>query len=42
MFSQTTYMEQNSINNHLPLVKTSHVSKWMLSVKKLCYYQHEQ
>ena len=31
-------MEQDSKNNnHLALVKTDHVSKYTLSVQKLCY-----
>ena len=32
MFSLTTYIEQNSRNNHLALAKTNRVS-----VQKLCY-----
>ena len=37
MFSQTTYMEQDSTNNHLALAKTYCVSKYKLFVQKLCY-----
>ena len=38
MFSQTTYMEQDSVNNHLALVKTDRLSKCTLSVQNLCYF----
>ena len=38
MFSQTTYMEQDSANNHLALVKTDRLSKYTLSVQNLCYF----
>ena len=37
MFSQTNYMKQDSTKNHLALAKTNRVSKYMLSVLKLCY-----
>ena len=37
MFSQTTYMEQDSTNNHLALAKFNRVSKYTLSVQGLCY-----
>ena len=37
MFSQTTYMEQDSTNNHLALAKFNRVSKYTLSVQRLCY-----
>ena len=40
MFSQTTYREQDSINDHLALVKTNLVSKYTLSEEKLRYPWH--
>ena len=44
MFSETNYMEQKSSKNCLALVKTNHVSKFMLSVQKLCcsYYEYKK
>ena len=44
MFSETNYMEQDSSKNCLALVKTNHVSKFMLSVQKLCcsYYEYKK
>ena len=36
MFSETNYMEQDFTKNSLGLVKTNRVSKYMLSVQKLC------
>ena len=33
-------MEQNSAKNRAGLVKTNRVSKYMLSMQKLCYSQH--
>ena len=37
MFSQTNNMEQDSTKHHLTLAKTNRVSKYTLSVQKLCY-----
>ena len=37
MFSQTNYMGQDSTKNHLALAKTNRISKYTLSVQKLCY-----
>ena len=44
MFSETIYMEQDSLKNRLALVKTNRVSKFMLSVQKLCssYYEYKK
>ena len=44
MFSETSYMEQDSSKNCLASVKTNRVSKYMLSVQKLCcsYYEHKK
>ena len=44
MFSETNYMEEDSSKNRLVLVKTNRVSKFMLSVKKLCcsYYEYKK
>ena len=44
MFSEINYMKQDSSKNRLALVKTNRVSKFMLSVQKLCcsYYEHKQ
>ena len=36
MFSEINYMKQDSSKNRLALVKTNRVSKYMLSVQKLC------
>ena len=36
IFSETNYMVQDSSKNRLALVKTNRVSKFMLSVQKLC------
>ena len=33
------YMEQDSTKSRVALVKTNHVSKYTLSVQKLCYSQ---
>ena len=41
MLSQTIYMEQVSSKNYLAFAKTNDVSKYMLSVLKLCYSQHK-
>ena len=41
MFSETNYMEQDSPKNRLALVKTNRVSKYILSVQKLCYLCYE-
>ena len=41
MFSETNYMEQDSTKNHLALVKTNRVSKYMLSIQKLCCSWHK-
>ena len=41
MLSQTIYMEQISSKNYLAFAKTHDVSKYMLSVLKLCYSQHK-
>ena len=35
-------MEQDSTKNRLALEKTNRVSKYMLSVLKLCYSQHNK
>ena len=37
MFSQTSYMKQDSTKNNLALTKTNRVSKYTLSVQKLYY-----
>ena len=37
MFSQTTYVDQDSTNRHLALAKTNRVSKYTLFVQNLCY-----
>ena len=44
MFSETYYMEQDSSKNRLASVKTNRVSKYMLSVQKLCcsYYEYKE
>ena len=44
MFSETNFMEQDSSKNCLALVKTSRVSKYMLSAQKLCcsYYEYKK
>ena len=44
MFSETNFMEQDSSKNRLALVKTNRVSKYMLSVQKLCcsYYEYKK
>ena len=44
MFSKTNFMEQDSSKNRLALVKTNRVSKYMLSVQKLCcsYYEYKK
>ena len=44
MFSETNFMEQDSSKNRLALVKTNRVSKFMLSVQKLCssYYEYKK
>ena len=39
MYSQTNYMGQDSAKNHLALAKTNRVSKYTLSVLKLCNSQ---
>ena len=36
MFFQKNYVEQDSTKNHLALAKTNRVSKYTLSVQKLC------
>ena len=35
------YMEQDSSKDRVDLVKTNRVSKYTLSVQKLCYSQHK-
>ena len=44
IFSETNYMVQDSSKNRLALVKTNRVSKFMLSVQKLCssYYEYKK
>ena len=44
MFSETNYMKQDSPKNRLALVKSNRVSKYMLSVQKLCssYYKYKK
>ena len=44
MFSGTNYMEQDSSKNRSALVKTNRVSKFVLSVQKLChsYYEYKK
>ena len=44
MFSEINYMKQDSSKNRLALVKTNRVSKYMLSVQKLCcsYYEYKK
>ena len=44
MFSEINYMKQDSSKNRLALVKTNRVSKFMLSVQKLCcsYYEYKK
>ena len=37
MFFQTNYMKQDSTKDHLALAKTNRVSKYILSVQKVCY-----
>ena len=43
MFSETKFTERDSSKNRLALVKTNRVSKFMLSVQKLCcsYYEYK-
>ena len=43
-FSETNYMKQDSPKNCLALVKSNRVSKYMLSVQKLCcsYYKYKK
>ena len=41
MYSQTNNMEQDSTKYHLSLTKTIRVSKYTLSVLKLCYSQRK-
>ena len=41
MFSQINYIKHDSTINHLALAKTNHVSKYTLSVEKLCYSLHK-
>ena len=41
MLSQTIYVEQVSSKNYLAFAKTNDVSKYMLSVLKLCYSLHK-
>ena len=44
MFSETNFLGQDSSKNHLALVKTNRVSKYMLSAQKLCcsYYEYKK
>ena len=44
MFSETNFVEQDFSRNCLALVKTSRVSKYMLSAQKLCcsYYEYKK
>ena len=44
MFPETNYMEQDSSKNRLASMKISRVSKYMLSVQKLCcsYYEYKK
>ena len=41
MFPETNYMEKDSTKSLLALVKTNRVSKYMLSVQKLCCSWHK-
>ena len=44
MFSETNYTEQDYFKKRLSLMKTNQVSKFMLSVQKLCcsYYEYKK
>ena len=41
MFSGTNFMEQDYSKNHLALVKTNRVSKYVIFVQKLCCSNYE-
>ena len=41
LIGKCNYMEQDSTKNHLVLAKTGRVSKYTLSVLKVCYLQHK-
>ena len=41
MYSQINYIKQDSTKSHPTVSKTNRVSKYTLSVLKLCYSQHK-